>query len=174
MVPENASGKELGDASGTSFRLLFVCTGNTCRSPMAEAIARRELEALGWDHVQVSSAGVGAGEGYPASGGALRTAEHHGLDLSGHRSTLVTPELLDTVDLVLTMSPSHLMRVMDLGAADRSALLTSFAAGEDPDGVPDSVLDPFGGPDEEYEATYLLLEMLVERALRRLAPIVSP
>lgn len=159
---------------GEPFRLLFVCTGNTCRSPLAEAIARRALAELGWTQVEVGSAGAGAIAGAPASEGALRAAERHGLDLSEHRSNPLSAAALGEADLVLVMSPSHLVPIAELGAGDRAALLTAFAAAEDPTGVPDAVLDPFGGADEEYEATYKLLEVLVERALRRLAPIVAP
>ena len=52
-------------------RVLFVCTGNTCRSPMAEVIARRGVRDRGWEHVEVGSAGVAAFDGAPASGGAI-------------------------------------------------------------------------------------------------------
>lgn len=156
------------------FRLLYVCTGNTCRSPLAEAITRRALAERGWSHVEVRSGGVGAGIGGPASSGALAAARRHALDLSGHRSALVDAASLAWADLVLVMSPGHLLRVTELGAGDKATLLTGFAAGDDPEGVPPSVPDPFGGSDEEYEATFVLLERLVERTLDRLAPIVAP
>ena len=156
------------------FRLLFVCTGNTCRSPMAEALARRMIEERGWTHVSVSSAGVAGHGGSPASGGAVRAAEAAGLDLSEHRSSGLTPERVEEADLILTMSPGHLYPLVEMGAGDRAALLTAFAAEEDPTDVPDSVLDPFGGPDAVYRETFDLLERLVDRALRRLEPIVAP
>jgi len=155
------------------FRLLFVCTGNTCRSPLAEALAREGLRRLGWRHVEVASAGVAAAPGQPASMGSSSVAARHGLSLEGHRSAPVTEESLERADLVLAMSPGHLAQLEAWGAGDKASLLTEFAAPVDPDGIPDSVPDPFGGPAEAYEATYVLLERLVERVLKRLAPILA-
>ena len=155
------------------FRVLFVCTGNTCRSPMAEVIARRRVEELGWSQVLVASAGVGAFDGAPPSGGAVRVAARNGLDLSEHRASYLSPELAAESDLILTMTPSHLARVDQLGAGERAAVITSFAAGEGEDelgGVP----DPIGGPDEEYAATFAVLDDLIARALQRLEPVVNP
>ncbi len=157
------------------FRILFVCTGNTCRSPMAEAVARKTLSDLGWDHVEVGSAGTAAIDGAPASDGARRAARKHGLDLGDHRSRSLGAEALGWADLVLVMSPSHLFRVVEMGGGEKATLLTSFASGDDSEGaLADEVPDPFGGADEEYEATLDALESLVERALRRLEPIVEP
>ena len=67
--------------------VLFVCTGNICRSPLAEALLRRELGLRGTDGVQVSSAGTGAWEGAPTSEGAYLVALENGLDLSAHGET---------------------------------------------------------------------------------------
>jgi protein arginine phosphatase len=156
------------------FRLLFVCSGNTCRSPMAEVIARRGVEARGWHHIEVRSAGTGTVAGLPPSEGATRAVARHGLSLEDHRAMPLTEEALAWADLVLTMSPSHLVRVVALGGGAKASVLTAFAAEADPADVPDSVIDPFGGSDEEYEATFTLLERLVERALHRLEPIVAP
>lgn len=75
-------------------------------------------------------------------------------------------------DLILTMSPGHLMRVIDLGAGDCAALLTSYAGGLE-DGSGTAIPDPIGGPDEEYEETFRLLEGLIERVLDRLAPVLT-
>jgi protein-tyrosine-phosphatase len=164
----------MSERSEGPFRLLFVCTGNTCRSPMAEVIARRRLSELGWDQVEVASAGVAAYDGSPASGGAVRTAAANELDLSGHSATLLTEEEAGRADLILTMSMSHLMRVAELGAGERVALLTSFAGGTEGGDPSGGIPDPVGGPDSEYAETFDLLDALVSRVLERIAPAVKP
>lgn len=141
---------------------------------MAEMIARRRASELGWDHVEVRSAGVGALDGSPASGGAIRAAAEHGLDLSGHSATLLTNEEAGAADLILTMSASHLMRVTELGAGDRGALLTSFGGAADGGRAAGSVPDPIGGPDEEYRETFRVLDDLIARVMERLGPVVAP
>jgi len=156
------------------FRVLFVCTGNTCRSPMAEVIARRRVAELGWEQVEVASAGVAAGDDSPASGGSVRAAARHGLDLSDHRSTFLTQALVDEADLILTMSSGHLPRVVQLGGGDRAAVITTFAAGGSDEGAGGGVPDPIGGPDAEYVETFDVLDDLIQQAFARLEPVVNP
>lgn len=136
---------------------------------MAEAIARRAAAELGMHGVVVASAGVDASEGDGASIGALRAARRHGLDLEGHRAHRITPGDVAGADLILAMGPRHLSRVADLGGRGKAHLLAEFAspggAGRPGPGVP----DPFGGTDDDYEATFTLLEELVHQTLRRIA-----
>ncbi|MDH5235764.1 MAG: RpiB/LacA/LacB family sugar-phosphate isomerase, partial [Gemmatimonadota bacterium] len=101
-------------------RLLFVCTGNTCRSAMAEAIARRLAASRGLEDVTVQSSGTSAWEGAPASDGALLVALEQGLDLNGHRARVLSKEIVAEADLILVMSTHHRDRAHALGGEGRT------------------------------------------------------
>jgi protein-tyrosine-phosphatase len=131
--------------------LLFVCTGNTCRSPLAEGIARRLIADRQLADVSVSSAGTSAWPDSPASDGSLLVALEHGIDLSEHRATPLSTDVVAAAHLILAMGPHHLDRAEALGGTGRSHLLTAYAAGSDSG---PSVNDPFGGDLDVYRATY--------------------
>ena len=147
-------------------RILLICTGNTCRTPMAEALLRHKLVERGVDGVTVSSAGTGAWDGAPASEGAYLVGLEHGVDLSTHRARLLTRELLNEADLVLTMAHHHRARVEQLGTGAEAVLLGEYAGEQ---GADAEVHDPFGGDLEGYRETWVQLEQLLDGVTSRLA-----
>ena len=125
---------------------LFVCTGNTCRSPMAAALWR----AMGHE---AASAGLVAQEGAPASPLAVRTMKERGLDISAHRAVRVTEELLRGASRVFTMTERQAMELewRYPRCADRIRAL------------PEDIPDPFGGDAEDYRICAERLARALER-----------
>jgi protein-tyrosine-phosphatase len=146
-------------------RILFVCTGNTCRSPLAEMIARRIIAGSEIENVTVESAGTQTWDGSPASDEALLIGVERNLDLSGHRSRRLTRELIERSDLILVMSPDHLAHVRAMDASVNVHLLAGYGS---PDGKSHPVADPFGGSLDDYRATADELERELTGILDRI------
>ena len=137
-------------------RVLFLCTGNTCRSPLAEVIAREGARRRGLE-IEFDSAGVAAMRGTAASEGSEIVAGQHGLDLRPHRAEQITAELARSVDLILAMDRSHRDIAAGLAPDTEVRLVTEYLQADDSRrGQP--VPDPYGGWMEQYEETYDLLE----------------
>ncbi|HRX83835.1 MAG TPA: L-threonylcarbamoyladenylate synthase [Phycisphaerae bacterium] len=148
-----------------ALNVLFVCSGNTCRSPMAAVMLRAELarhlgckpEELAARGVTVSSAGAGSFGGSPASEGALAAMERRGLDLSDHVARALDVDAIQQADHVYCMTRGHRAAVVALvpQAAGKTELL-----GDDTE-----INDPFGGPHEGYEACAAEIEAALKRRL---------
>jgi len=139
--------------------VLFVCTGNTCRSPMAEALARERMER-GWDgKVEFSSAGTLDLESSAASPLAVEVLSEMGIDLNNHRSTHLNEEIIKSADLIVAMAQRHrdVITMMVPEAEDRVILLGEL----DPNREETDIRDPIGGDREIYRQARDDIESLI-------------
>ncbi len=133
---------------------MFVCTGNTCRSPMAEGILRQMAKKDNLEYMDVVSSGVGTLDGYPATGHAVRVAGRDGVDISNHHSSQLIAELMEEADLIFALAFDHYekMSLMYPEDLDKIHLLKGFPEGRAERNL--SVADPIGLDFEEYQKTY--------------------
>ena len=128
--------------------ILFFCTGNVCRSPMADGIFRQVVQGRG--NYRVGSAGLGAMEGQAPSAHAVEAVKELGIDISHQRSRMLTPSLVAQADYIFGMTHSHVDTVMLLypQAAEKTFLLREFDDTLDP--FEKDISDPIGGSYEVY------------------------
>lgn len=98
-------------------KIVFVCTGNICRSPMGEALLRHELAARGCEGIEVSSCGTWASAPQPATAHAVTVLEARGIDLSSHRSRVLDAAELEEADLVVAMTSVHVREIEEMAPA---------------------------------------------------------
>lgn len=150
--------------------MLVICSGNTCRSPMAAAMAQHllakqrgltvdELDAAG---IRVISAGVSAGPGMPASPPAVEAMAAQGLDLSKHRSRPLTPELIHEADVIYTMTDAHRHAVLSMAPSAEAKTFTLDPTGD--------VEDPIGSGSSSYQRTAEIIRRRLDQRLKEQQP----
>lgn len=137
-------------------KILFVCTGNTCRSPMAECIFRDMLKKDGNENIMCQSAGLSAINGSTATENAILACKELGLDISGHVSRRFSQTDLKVWDVFFTMSKTH------------GYILEQAGVPKDKIYVPSYIDDPFGGNIEEYRACRDKIKIELEEFYSRL------
>ena len=152
-------------------RILFVCTGNSCRSPMAEAIFRDILPADWRGRVEISSAGTAAWDGQPASPLAVEVLRDAGIDLSRHRARMLTRDMIENADLIVAMEFYHRDTIGRIAPdAGRPILILGEL---DEDRPSPDIDDPIGGDRAVYEQTSEELRGLLTRLIEYSADILG-
>jgi protein-tyrosine phosphatase len=150
--------------------VLFVCTANICRSPMAEAILKSKVaggeNASGW---RVESAGTWAAAGQPAAGFSHQVMQERGLDIGDHRSRSITRELMRVFDLILTMEKNHkeALRVEFPELAEKVYLLSEMV------GDSHDVDDPIGRSKADYQATADEIDRLITEGFQEIEQLAT-
>jgi protein-tyrosine-phosphatase len=150
------------------FNILIICTGNTCRSPLAEGILKSILQERGIVNVHVSSAGIGAMNGMMATPYAIEAARNWNVDISNHQARQLTRELIEQSDLILAMASEHVETVLKKApnAGKKTFMLKAFPT---PYSSPqERIQDPIGGTLDEYNQTFLELDEILRRIVNRI------
>ncbi|GFN36846.1 low molecular weight protein arginine phosphatase [Tepidimicrobium xylanilyticum] len=146
-------------------KILFVCTGNTCRSPMAQVLLEKIAKDKGLN-IEVKSAGIFALDGQKASANAIEVMKQEGIDLENHRARIIHRDLLEEADLILTMSKSHkeaLLSKFDF-VKGKVYTLKEYAYGKEED-----IEDPFGGDIRDYRRA----KEEIKEALKQLTTLIN-
>lgn len=143
--------------------VLFVCTGNSCRSVMAGALLKRELKALGRSNVEVIDAGTATLGGAPPTEQTIKLLADEGIEVKDHTSNRLTRRMLKKADLILVMEKAHEEYIATLEPTIRKRvfLLREFTLGKDSTNA--EIVDPIGKSLEVYKDCFSIIKQAVER-----------
>jgi len=150
------------------FQILAICTGNICRSPMAEGLIRVRLSARSAEFATVGSAGIAAVPGIPASIHSVEVCRRHQIDIGAHRSRPLTAAMIAEADLLLVMEEHHRAAILrlDRAASDRTFLISEFAMENGARAA--GIDDPIGHDLDAYLDVFQRLDDYITRAMPRI------
>ena len=149
-------------------QILVVCTGNTCRSPMAEGLFKHHISSERIEGIEMYSAGTMAVAGLAPTEGAITAASEKGVDISSFRSKPLTKNMIEEADLILCMERSHVQVAQGQGGEQKCYLITEY-----PKGTGDQVRDPIGGTLDIYRSALEVINGEVQRIIPHLASTVE-
>lgn len=160
------SSEEIEKAWKKESNILFVCTGNICRSPIAEAIAKRLWQGRARDKMKIHSAGTVALPGFKAAPLSIKMMKKRGIDINLHRSTPLTTKTIEEADLILVMEQEHRKQILHTSpsAEGKVFLLKHFALG-----IEEDIDDPIGGSPQNHQKCVQQIEESIRGLIWKLS-----